>query len=366
MSLFAAAVIALGCTYGPQDFREIILEPILDSPDLRSILTITDGVKAKKDVLFAERMRKVTKKDTGCGSTPTKPVLGIERVTWDPQPLEAWISECASDLEGSFMAWGLGVGYKRHDLQEAIIKIAKGYTETPEEQNYWNEFVQDTMEEAIRADIFRIGFFGNPTITAASLTVAGDVANYNQVLGLWPQIIAKGTADAKVRAYTIAANSATTVEGQKLAPGVSDEIFTALAIGGDRRLRSGKFGTPVIMATQSIIDNWAALRKTAQLETSFKLVETGLVGPTFDGIMVMPMPEWDEILNEDFNKNGVIDRPHRAVLTTITNLQLGFDSYDEATQLESWYEKKDKETHKRANYKMDAKVMRNFLTRAAY
>lgn len=82
--------------------------------------------------------------------------------------------------------------------------------------------------------------------------------------------------------------------------------------------------------------------------------------------MVMPMPEWDEILNEDFNKAGVIDKPHRAVMTTVQNLQLGFDSYDEATQLDSWYEKKDKETNKRANWLMDAKVMRDFLTRTAF
>lgn len=276
MSLFAAAVLALGCTYGPQDFREIILEPIIDSPDLRSILTITDGIKAKKDVLFAERMRKVTKKDTGCGTEASHPVLGIERITCDPQPLEAWIAECASELEGTFMAWGLAAGYKRHDLQEAVIKIAKGYTETPEEQNYWNEFVQDTMEQAIRDDIFRIGFFGNPSITAGSLTEASDVDNYNQLLGIWPQIIAKGSADPKVRVYTIVANS---TADQKLAPGVADEIFTALAVGGDRRLRSGKFGTPVIMATQSIIDNWAALRKSQNLETSFKL-QAGRDGPS--------------------------------------------------------------------------------------
>jgi len=362
MTLLAAAVAALGCTYGPEQFREIILEPILNSPELRSVVTVTDGIKAKKDVLFAQKMRKITRKDPGCGSSATKPEQGVERVTWDPQPLEAWIAQCASELENSFLVWGLAAGYKRHDLQEAIIKIQKGYTETPEEANYWNEYVQDSMEEAIRDDIFRIGYFGDPSITAAKLTLAADVANYNQVLGLWPQIIAKGAA---VRAYTIAANESAN-QAAGLPAQESLKIFKALVRSADRRLLSGEFGTPVIQATRSIVDNWADFRTTQNLETSFKLLETGLVGPKYDGVMIVPMPEWDEILFQDFNKAGIIDLPHRAVLTTLPNLQMGFDSYDEATQLESWYEKKDKETNKRANWKMDTKVMRNFLTRAAW
>lgn len=362
-TIVAGNVQNLGLLYGPEQFRELILEPTITSPDLTQILTITDDIKAKKDILFAKQFSKVTKIDTGCGTVPNTPGMNVEKLTWDPIPLEAWIAECGPDFEGTFMAWGLGVGYKRPDLQEASIKLANGISDTAQLRNYWNEFVQDTMEQAIRDDIFRIGFFGDPAITAAQLTVADDVKNYNQLRGLWPQIIALATTYAQVRAYTIAANQ---TADQELEEAESRTIFRSLMVGADRRLLSGAFGTPIILATQSIIDNWADYRESKNLETSFELEVTGLVGPKYRNVAIRPMPEWDEILQADFNKAGKVNLPHRAVLTTKENLQLGFDSYDAATKTQGWFNLESKYTHRRGNWKMDAKVMRPFLTRGAW
>jgi hypothetical protein len=365
-TIINGAVQSQGLLYGPENFRELILEPVMEAPDLTQLLTITDDIKAKMDILFAKRFKKVTHLDTGCGTVPHTPGMDVEKLTWDPVALEAWIQECGTDFDGTFMAWGLEAGYKRPDLQTAAIKIRTGLgTGDATTLNYWNEFVQDMMEAAIRDDIFRIGYFGDPAITAAMLTGgADDVKNYNQLRGLWPQIIALATAYPKVRAYTIAANQAA---GQELAAGESLEIFKALIRGADRRLLSGKFGTPIIQCTKSIADNWADFRQSnGNLETSWALMETGLVGPKYNNVIVRPVDEWDEILMEDFDIAGKINLPHRAVLTTNANMQLGFDSYDKATQVDSWHNKETKYTHMRGNWKMDAKVMRPFLTRAAF
>lgn len=365
-TIIAGAVQGQGLLYGPENFRELILEPVMEAPDLTQLLSIEDGVKAKMDILFAKRFKKVTHLDTGCGTVPHTPGMDVEKLSWDPVRLEAWIAECGEDFDGTFMAWGLGVGYKRLDLQEASIKIRTGLgAGDPTTLNYWNEFVQDQMEAAIRDDIFRIGYFGDPAITAAQLSGgAADVKNYNQLRGLWPQIIALASVDPKVRAVTITANQSAT---QELAPGESFDIFHKLIRGADRRLLSGKFGTPIIQCTQSIADNWADYRMSnAQLETSWELQATGLVGPKFNNFAIRPVAEWDEILLEDFLVNGKINLPHRAVLTTAENMKLGFDSYDAATQVESWYDRTPKTTNMRGNWKMDAKVMRPFLTRAAF
>ena len=365
-TIIAGAIQGQGLLYGPENFRELILEPVMEAPDLTQLLTITDGVKAKMDILFAKRFKKVTHLDTGCGTVPHTPGMDVEKLTWDPVAMEAWIQECGSDFDGTFVAWGLDVGYKRPDLMQAAIKIRTGLGNSdPTTLNYWNEFVQDQMESAIRDDIFRIGFFGDPAITAAQLTGgAADVPNYNLIRGLWPQIIALATTYPEVRAYTIAANQAT---NQELAPGESLNIFKNLIRKADRRLLSGKFGTPIIECTKSIADNWADYRQSnGNLETSWLLQEKGLVGPTYNNIVVRPVDEWDEILMEDFLISGKINLPHRAVLTTNANLQLGFDSYDAATQVDSWHNKETKFTHMRGNWKMDAKVMRPFLTRGAW
>lgn len=366
-TMIAGNAVANGVLYGPEQFRSLILEPVLDSPDLKQMFTITDGIKAKEDVLFAKRFSKVTRLDTGCGTVPHMPGMDVEKLTWDPVALEAWIAECGPDFEGTFLAWGLGVGYKRPDLQEASIKIRNGLGTDEQTLNYWNEFVQDMMEAAIRDDIFRIGCFGDPAITAGQLSGgADDVKNYNQLRGIWPQIIALASAYPKVRAYTITGNQGA-AGSQNLAPGESLQIFTDLLFGADRRLRSGKFGAPLILCTQSVADNWALYRQSNdKIEVSWQLQETGIVGPKFNKVPIIPVPEWDEILEEDFDINGKINLPHRAILTTASNLQLGFDSYDAATQVKSWHNDETKLTHQRGNWKMDAKVMRPFLTRAAF
>jgi hypothetical protein len=364
-TIVAGNATANGVLYGPEDFRSLILEPTINAPDLKQILTITDGIKSKEDILFAKKFRKVSHLDTGCGSVPFIPEMAVEKLSWDPKPIEAWIKECGPEFEGTFLAWGLGEGYARPDLQEAVIKIQSGIAGTDvQTMNYWNEFVQSNMEEAILDDIFRMGFFADPAITAAQLTGgADDVKNYNQIRGIWPQIIALATTYASVRAYTIAANQSA---DQVLPDAESRRIFRSLIVGADRRLLGGQFGQPIIMATQSIIDNWADYRETQNLETSFKLMADGIVGPKYRNITIVPRPEWDETLAADFTIGGKINLPHRAVLTTKENLQLGFDSFDKATQVKSWHNDETKFTHQRGNWKMDAKVMRPFLTRAAF
>ena len=353
---------ALGViNYGAEQFRSLILEPAVDQPDFAMHFRITDDIKAKVDVLFVGRMRKTTIKDAGCGSTPTTPPIDTEKVTWDPKLVESWVQECYSDFESRWMAWGLAAGYDRIDLQQAVIKIKQGLEGTEQEVSYWNEFVQTMMEDAIQDDIFRIAYFGNPAITAGQLTGgADDVKNYDQLLGIWPQVIAKGAA---VRAATIAANSA---GGQALGAGDAITIFRALIDTADERLLSGKYGEPVLRVTRSLARNWRDSRQTQNLETSFKMMADGSVETTFDGYKIMIVPEWDRILREDFRLAGVTDLPHRALFTTVQNTQLGFDAYDKATQTDAWVNKETKYTHRRANFKMDAKVMRTFLTRAAW
>lgn len=46
-TIIAGARQAQGLLYGPENFRSLILEPVMEAPDLTQILTITDGIKAK-------------------------------------------------------------------------------------------------------------------------------------------------------------------------------------------------------------------------------------------------------------------------------------------------------------------------------
>ncbi|MCA8830282.1 hypothetical protein [Hymenobacter pini] len=351
--------------YGPEEFRAFILKFIQEDPELNAIMVIEDGIKAKMDVPFVGRFEKVTHLDPGCGAQPSTPRIPFDKLTWDPQPMLAWIKECATDLDRTFMAWGLDVGYKRDDLQNAIIRIKTGNlvpgdAGTEQTVDYWNEFVQDMFISAIKRDIYRFALLGNKAITAAQLTKgADDVKNYNAVDGAFTQVFAAG---ADNRAYEIAANQ---TADQELPAGESYKIFKALdnAAEGDLEDADDK----VFLVTSSIAKNWQDYRESNdKVQVSWDLQEGRLVAPTFRDIPIIKIKDLDKLLKSDFKLNGKIDLPHRAILTTRGNLRAGFDSYDAATEVDAFYDRPTRETHLRAMFKMDVKVMTSDLMLAAY
>ena len=357
-----AALAGLSVVYGPEQFREFILKPVIESPDVATLFTIRNGVKAKEDVLFVGRFTKITHLDAGCGSTPTTPQIPIDKLTWDPVKLEAWIVECADELDKTFLAWGLGLGYERYDLDQALIKVKAADDSDAQAISYWTEFIQDQFIAALKSDIFRMGFFGKKTITAAQLTGgAEDVKNYNQVDGVFTQVFEMASSNPAVRVYTIDAN---TRADQELEAGESRTIFRAVHNAAPRHLKRDPDRMMII--TDSLAMNWADYRESQNLETSFQLQEEGSTKAKYRNVPLVAVDELDEIIETDFEIGGVKDLPHRVLYTTKRNLQLGFDSYDAATRVAAWFNMETKMNHMRSNFKMDVKVMSYDLVAAAY
>lgn len=70
----------------------------------------------------------------------------------------------------------------------------------------------------------------------------------------------------------------------------------------------------------------------------------------FHGIPIVPMPEWDAIINNVGVLNGgggaaARDRPNRALLTAKTNLLIGTEERDMLSMLDIFYDKKDKKVY---------------------
>ncbi|RPD46784.1 hypothetical protein DNI29_11505 [Hymenobacter sediminis] len=351
--------------YGPEEFRAFILKYIQEDPELSAIMVIEDGIKADMDVVFVGDFEKVTHLDPGCGAQPSRVRIPFEKLKWQPKAMLAWIAECARDLDGTFMAWGMDVGYKRDDLQNALIKIKSGRlvpgdADTERTVNYWNEFVQDKFISAIKRDIYRFVLLGDTTISAAKLTHgADDVKNYNAIDGVFKQLFNAGEEN---RAYTIAANQSA---DQELPAGESYKIFKALHNAAEGELEDAT--DLIYLCTSSVAKNWQDYRESNdKVQVSWELQEGRLVAPTFRDVPIIKVKDLDKILKRDFKIAGKIDLPHRVVLTTRRNLRAGFDSYNAATQVDAWYDRKDRETNMRAEFMMDAKVMSSDLILGAY
>ena len=71
---------------------------------------------------------------------------------------------------------------------------------------------------------------------------------------------------------------------------------------------------------------------------------------TFHGIPIMPMPEWDAVINNVTVLNGGggaakrVD-PNRALLIAKTNLLIGTEEQDMLSMLDVFYDKKDKKVY---------------------
>lgn len=356
-------------TFSGREATQFILEPAYARPDISSIMTIHPGIKAKMEVAYAGAMRKVTKKSTGCNTEPSNAKIPTSSAVWDPQELEMWVEQCYKDLEKTFLAWGLAAGYKRPQLDLAVVTVTDENGNT-REVNLWTEFTLSKMQEAAADDFLRIVWFSDMDITAGQLINAGEVENYNQVNGFFKRIFA---ATATVRKYTIAGNAAATYATQVLAEDESRKIFQAIVDGADPRLT----GMPnqIILVTQSIYNNWVAYRESRNLETSFGFELNGdgtrgqinlSVTTTYRGIPVIPMNVWDRTIREDFKNGTKYDLPHRAILTTVENLAAGMDAEEGVSEFESWYERKPKTMNLRGNYMLDTQLVHDYLVSAAY
>lgn len=356
-------------TFHGREAQEFILEPAYARPEISAIMTVHEGIKGAMRVAYAGQLRKITRRDTGCDTTPSGKQIPTSEAIWNPQPVEMWVAQCYADLANTFLAWGLAVGYKRPQLDAGVVTITDANGGNPREVNLWTEFVLTQMQNAGADDFLRIVFFGKMDITTGQLGPNAAVEDYNQVNGFFTRIFAAG---ATTRRYTISQNAGATYATQQLPDGAAPIIFRNLVDGADPRLTA--MPNQIILVTQTIYNNWVAYRESKNLETSFAFEMNGdgtrgqvtQSTSNYRGIPVIPMNVWDMTIREDFNNGTRYDLPHRAILTTIENLAAGMDAQDGVTQFESHYEWVKKTMHMRGNYMLDTQLVHDYLVSAAY
>ena len=111
------------------EFKEVILMPGLrNHPMLSTFLTVTDGMKAGKNVGMFGRLSKISKKDAGCGSTPSTATIPFTSKVWDPTGIEMWIKQCYTELQDTFLEWGLALGYEQPLAPSLALRMElRGY-----------------------------------------------------------------------------------------------------------------------------------------------------------------------------------------------------------------------------------------------
>lgn len=179
---------------------------------------------------------------------------------------------------------------------------------------------------------------------------------FNILNGLWKQLQLAAPVGSPLR-ISIAANAEASAEQQfeALTGQATYEVLNKMYFKAPVTLRTQP--DVVLACTQSFADAYMTYLEGKGLESTYYNLVDGVNALSFRGLNIVPLPIWDEmILN--FENNGIkLNNPHRAVLTTKRALGIGVASSDVLTDLDIWYEKKDRRSYIYAADSMDVKLL---------
>jgi hypothetical protein len=91
----------------------------------------------------------------------------------------------------------------------------------------------------------------------------------------------------------------------------------------------------IIFCTYSLWRNYVQTLKNVTNEAGQSTIVNGQKQYLYEGVPVLPMPQWDKVIAADFNNVY----KHRALLTVKNNMVFGTDGAQEDGAIDSWYNK---------------------------
>lgn len=337
-----------------RSIREAILEQVFNKPAVTEFHTVYEDIVTKKQIAFLGRLGKITRVDAGCSSSALNAGITNSEKFWEPVRFEIWLSECYTNLEDTFFVWAKQRGMSEPDLTGTDFAA----------------FLVERMTDAMYEDALRIAWLGDTSAESVDATPSGILSagvsplDYNQLDGFWKQLFAIGTASPS-KVYTITENAAASKSAQmNLAANRAFLTYQALMNNADYRLRAAQ--NKVILSTMSLVDNYATYLESQGNDASFIRIEQGFSTLRYRNLEIIGVDLWDRYIEADFDNGTTYDLPHRAVLTTRENLALGIDQASALADIDQWFERKDKTTNFRGGYKMDVKVLEDYMVSLAY
>lgn len=343
---------------------EALHEGYFKNPEMQKNHNFVEGIQALKQIIiFGAPTGLAGEVQASCGTTPnsTWSIPSSEK-TWTPKYWGDRFAECYDDYMAKFVAWTLKEATEKPDLTGTALAA----------------FIIENLDRTIYDIIMRIVYFNDTGIVAGTgnnLT-AGNVKFFNQQDGLWAQIADIITADANRLSTTglTTKNAQVTFAAQKFSStDTTNQVVTnalqQMWYDADMRLRSTDKSQLQFLVTQTVYDQYERERKatggSAIIEV-FRRTEDGIQNLMSDGIEVVPMPVWDRIIQTYLEDGTVWTLPHRAILTTRTNLMIGTESVGKLGMLDPFHSKDDKKYYIDFGFSLDAKVGLDNMIQLAY
>lgn len=339
---------------------EFILEKVFNRSALAELHNVQTGIKMKEQIIFASQLGKMgLKGDSTCTRKTSGAASTLTQKYWEPAGIEDTLIHCQKEVDALFKAYFSKITqYKeRYEIEGSDLAV----------------FMTILIEEAMQRTINRAVWFGDKDVAAAEaalagLIVAGNSVYYDYFDGLWNQIFTAVGAGS-VERVTITQNAQVTLALQlTYAADAAKGYMDAMWAKADPRLKADP--NAAFYLSGGLWENYVTSLEKISESYTIETTQSGLMVVTKKGKRVFNMETiWDLDLQADFVDNTINNAgylPGRALLTTPANIPVGTMNESDFSDLEIWYEKKDRTNNIGFGFDLDAKLLEGYMMVAAY
>lgn len=357
-------ITASDITFNGEEIRgvsEALFESTFAKPELAQFHEVVNAIVVKKQIVILGRINELVGAGTGaCDPADGTATITMSEKFWDPVTVSDRLALCWTQLKSTFWAWGLKQGISKPDLTATDFA----------------NFVLERLDDAMFEMIYRLVWFNDvdAATTAASpagvLTAGTNPVFFNKLNGMWKQLFAIVAADAdRLTTGLSARNGQSTFALQKFtSTDTTNLVVTStlenMVTDSDYRLRGEESAQFVV--TQTVYDQYKKELKRANIAFTTERTEQGIQMLEADGIQVFAFQFWDRIIKQYYSDGTKYFLPHRAILTTPQNLQVGTGEESAFSDVDIFYDKTKKKTFFDFQLDIDAKVIQDELVQLAY
>lgn len=311
----SALGVAFDYTYNGKLGTDVMFKPTVGTPALSDFFTIRQAFKYKEQIALMPSLSKIVKAYSACTRTFTDGI-DMTNTTLTLAPLEVNMQWCKDDFES------LAVG---NVMSEQYLK--DGIEEFDPSGTQIQRWIDELINDGMRRDTFRIFSFGD--------TNDAD-ANWNQLDGLWTQLIANAGSGSAYCVNRVHDFSDTLAAGEALVALKAAYENSAII------LKQIEVNNKYFAVTGSVYENLMSSYEsnTTGSEKMFLNLTDGQNGPSlmYRGINVIPVYAWDLALDDPTcplypNTN------HLLLYTTKDNHAAGFARQSDSEKIAGWYDR---------------------------
>lgn len=338
-----------------ESLKDLIQFTAFEDENLEKFMTFIGTAQHGKKVGFIGEMEDVGVKGTGCNPTYKPATIASSEKTWDIGEWQIPLSLCYKELEGTIAEYCLKSGTEIGDLTST---------------EYMQYVARPALEKAMMKMMWRFAWFGDKdaqSVSSGGVIKDGvNVELFKTCDGLFKRLFAI-TTEHENQKTTIAANEQATYALQKsklLEAGVATGIFDDMLLNADSRITSngGAFIVTDSLAKALAYD----MKKTYKEIMPWTVLSDGLEVSTYGGVPVLKVALWDRFINAYQNNGTKLNIPHRAVLSSVGNLLIGAPQNDLISDLDIWFDRKDRQNYFYSAGKLGSMVLEDELIHMAY